>query len=204
MFVGHCAPAFALCRIAPRVPLWAGLLGVEIVDVGWSALILAGVERATLDPSLPGNPLVLEHMPYTHSLLGGALVAALAGAAGARAWGGRAGVALAGCVISHWALDLLVHRPDLTIAGAPPRLGLGLWTWPTVEFGVEVGGLLAAASWYTAGPDARRAWVAPLVAVLVALQAIVQFGPAPPSLDAMAVGGVLVYLGAPAWVARRG
>ena len=33
----------------------------------------------SLDPSLPSNPLVLEHMPYTHSLLGTAVWAGLAG-----------------------------------------------------------------------------------------------------------------------------
>jgi hypothetical protein len=31
-------------------------------------------------------------------------------------------------VFSHWALDLVVHRPDLPLwPGASPKVGLGLW-----------------------------------------------------------------------------
>ena len=32
------------------------------------------------------------------------------------------------CVLSHWALDLIAHIPDLPLyPGESPRIGLGLW-----------------------------------------------------------------------------
>ncbi len=68
MFVGHFSVAFVAQRVEPRVLLWALLLAAQLVDVAW-ALLLAGRERASLNASLPSNPLVLEHMPYSHSLL---------------------------------------------------------------------------------------------------------------------------------------
>ena len=68
MFVGHYSAAFIAKRLEPRLPLWSLLLAVQLVDVVWAVLVLLGIERATIDFSLPGNPLVLSYMPYTHSL----------------------------------------------------------------------------------------------------------------------------------------
>ena len=55
--------------MAPRTPLFALFVAVQLVDILWASFILAGVEHAALDPSLASNALVLYHMPYTHSLL---------------------------------------------------------------------------------------------------------------------------------------
>ena len=41
-------------------------------------------------------------------------------------------------MVSHWLIDLLVHRPDLTLAGRPPALGLGLWNHPWIEIPLEL------------------------------------------------------------------
>ena len=68
MFAGHYAAALAAKAAEPRAPMWTLVAGAQLVDIGWSALIIAGVERGRSDPSLPGSPLVLEHMPWTHSL----------------------------------------------------------------------------------------------------------------------------------------
>ena len=68
MFVGHYAAALAAKAIEPRAPLWTLAAGCQLVDIGWSAFIIAGIERASVDPTLPGSSLVLEHMPWTHSL----------------------------------------------------------------------------------------------------------------------------------------
>jgi hypothetical protein len=44
-------------------------------------------------------------------------------------------------VMSHWVLDLIVHRPDMPVLpgdlGHLPRFGLGLWTRPQVSAAVE-------------------------------------------------------------------
>ena len=68
----------------PRAPLWSYVVASQLVDWGWSGLVMAGVERLRLDPSLPGSHLVLEYMPWTHSLPG-ALVWAVGGALAAKA-----------------------------------------------------------------------------------------------------------------------
>ncbi len=80
MFVGHYSASFLGQTLAPRVPLWVFLLAAQLVDVAWALFILLGVERFHLDPSLASNPLVLEYMPYTHSLVGTVAWAGLAAA----------------------------------------------------------------------------------------------------------------------------
>jgi hypothetical protein len=85
------------------------------------------------------NPMDLHHMPYTHSLLGAALWAAAFGLLvgfGTRRREAAIGAAIV--VLSHWFLDLIVHIPDLTLFGAPPKLGLGLWNHPLAEMPLEI------------------------------------------------------------------
>ena len=54
-------------------------------------------------------------------------------------------------------LDLLVHRPDLTLAGDPPKLGLGLWNIPLLEMPLEIALTLGATVAAFAAPrDDRR------------------------------------------------
>jgi hypothetical protein len=115
-------------------------LAVQLVDVLWAGFVLMGIERLRLDPSLPSNPLVLEYMPYTHSLIGTLLWAGIAGFA-ARRWLGSvaAAGAVAAAVASHWLLDVIVHRPDMTLWGAEPKLGLGIWNHPAAALLLELG-----------------------------------------------------------------
>jgi hypothetical protein len=63
MFVGHYAAAFATKAIEPKTPLWTLAAGSQLIDIGWSSLVMAGVEHASADPSLPGSTLVLYDMP---------------------------------------------------------------------------------------------------------------------------------------------
>src|SRR4051794_7387762 len=81
MFVGHYAAALAAKAAQPRAPFWTYVLGAQVVDMAWAGLILAGVEKMSLDPSLPGSPLVLSSMPYPHSLPAAAAWALAAGLA---------------------------------------------------------------------------------------------------------------------------
>src|SRR3546814_1211023 len=84
-------------------------------------------------------PMALYHMPYTHSLLCAALCAARFAALVGFVTRRRAAAVGAGLVVlSHWLLDLIVHIPDLTLFGAPPKLGLGLWNHPLIEMPLEI------------------------------------------------------------------
>lgn len=87
-------------------------------------------------------------------------------------------------------LDLLVHRPDLTLTGGEQKFGLGLWNYPWIAIPLELGLTLWAFFFYlrqTRGP------VAPplvLLALLLAAQAINWFAPTPPA------AGPALYLAA--------
>jgi len=211
MFVGHYAAALAAKAAEPRAPLWTYVAGAQLIDIGWSSLIIAGVEKVSLDPSLPGSALVLSHMPYTHSLPA-VLIWALAAAFAGRwllklPWG--AAWMLAAVVFSHWLLDLLVHRPDLELWFGGPKVGLGLWNLATPEQAVEIGLLGLAAMAWTASRKAagRSAWPAALFfALLVAVQITAMLTPMGGGVVSMGVSALAVYLAVTvvAWLVDRG
>ena len=191
MFIGHWAPAFAAAAISPKAPRLGTLfVAGQLVDWGFAAFAIFGVEKLRIVPGITVmNPMDLYYMPYTHSLLG-SVVWAAAFALIILIWQRNlVGAFIAGAVVlSHWFLDLLVHRPDLTLAGTPPKMGLGLWNYPFIEIPLELGITIAAFVWYvrrTRGPI-----VPPLVllALLIIIQANSWFGPQPAEI------GLLAYL----------
>ena len=95
-----------------------------------------------------------------------------------RAAGGLAALV----VLSHWFLDLLVHVPDLTLAGSPPKLGLGLWNHPAIEMPLELGLTFGALWLYVRRKRPAPLRVGVLAAVLLALQAVNWFGPVEPEV----------------------
>jgi membrane-bound metal-dependent hydrolase YbcI (DUF457 family) len=210
MFVGHYAASLAAKAIEPRAPLWTYVIAAQLIDIGWSGLVMAGVEKLRIDPSLPGSSLDLFHMPYTHSLPA-VVVWSLAAAGLARAalrlpW--AAAILIGLTVFSHWLLDLLVHRPDLELWFGGPKAGLGLWNYPVPEQAVEIGLLaLAAAAWaWLRGRQGQALWpVLVFVAVLVAIQIVAMVMPSdggPTSLGATALA-VYLAVGVLAWAADR-
>lgn len=177
MFVGHYAAAFAAKTVEPRAPLWTYILGAQLIDVAWGGLVMAGVEKMSLDPSLPGSPLVLEHMPFTHSLPAAVLWGVAAGLACRflLKLPGRASAFVGIVVFSHWLLDLLVHRPDLELWFGGDKVGFGLWNHPVQEQAVEMGLLgLTAAAWMWSVGKARRSALPGLIfiAALIGVQLI--------------------------------
>ena len=203
MFIGHFAPAFAAAAITNESPRLGTLfIAAQLVDWAFFTFALIGVEHLRIVPGITAmNPMDLYHMPYTHSLLGSA---AWAAAFALVVWWFTRNVVMATwaalVVLSHWLLDLLVHRPDLTLAGGEDKLGLGLWNSPMVEMPLELGITALAFLWYvkrTKGP-----LLPPVVLGLTLLlfQAIDWFGPAPAAagpamyLTALAAYGLLTAL----------
>jgi peptidoglycan/LPS O-acetylase OafA/YrhL len=163
-------------------------LAGQLVDWAFFAFVLADIEHLRLAPRTSVmNPMDLYHMPYTHSLAG-----TLAFAAGFAALIGlvtrnRTGALLGGAVVvSHWFVDLLVHVPDLTLWGSPPKLGLGLWNYPAVAMPLELG--LTALGFFLL-IRARRPTprglipLALLAAMMLMVQAANWFGPQPTEPD---------------------
>lgn len=202
MFVGHYCAAFVAKRIEPRLPLWTLLLAVQLVDIFWGLFILLGIERASINFALPGNPLVLSYMPYTHSLPATVLWSTLAGMLGVMLWACgehklKLGLTLAAAVASHWFLDLLVHRHDLALWGDAHKVGLGLWNIPLLAYALEVGLLLGSVLllvFSAAWPRSRRKALGVLCVGLLFLQTASQFGATPANLQVMVLSALLIYL----------
>jgi hypothetical protein len=182
MFVGHYAAALAAKAIEPKAPLWTFAAGCQLVDIGWSSFIMAGVEHASADPALPGSALVLYDMPWTHSLPG-----SIAWSVGASIlcllllrlaiW---PSILVGLTVFSHWLADLLVHRPDLLLYPGGPKVGLGLWNFPVPEQAVEIGLIAVTGAMWAASRKAqgRSAWPAvAFITFLVALQIVAMLMP---------------------------
>jgi hypothetical protein len=187
MFIGHWAPALAAAAASKKAPPLAVLfIGAQLVDWAFFAFLLLGVEHMRVTPGISAmNPMDLYHMPYTHSLLGAAAFAGAVWLTRSLVLRDKAGALIgAAVVLSHWFLDLLVHVPDLTLAGSPPKLGLGLWNHPWIEMPLELALTFGALWWYwkARNPAPGRALV--LGAVLLVLQAVNWFGPVEPEVTA--------------------
>lgn len=201
MFAGHYAAALAAKAVEPRAPMWTLVAGAQLVDIAWGALILAGVEHGSIDPGLPGSALVLEHMPWTHSLPAALAwsVLALVAARWLLHLPMRAAIVIAAVVFSHWLTDLLVHRPDLEVYPSGPKLGFALWDMAVLEQAVEIG-LIAIAGIFWSAQRTRAgqaAWpAAAFVLLLVAVQIIAMLMPqhASETLTGMAPTAIAVYL----------
>jgi hypothetical protein len=186
MFIGHFAPAIALAtrKDAPSLPVL--LIGAQLVDWACFGFILIGVEKVRIVPGLTVmNPMDLYHMPYTHSLIGSiAFAGAFALLIGSALKSRRAAMIGFLVVLSHWFLDLIVHAPDLTLMGSPPKLGFGLWNYPMLEMPLEIGIVAAALLLFA---KKRGGWTVPLITlstVMALLQAVNWFGPPPMRIDA--------------------
>ena len=211
MFVGHYSAALAAKAAEPRAPLWALVAGCQLMDIGWSGLVMVGVEKMKIDPNLPGSPLDLYFMPYTHSLPG-----SLAWSVGAAVLArvilrlpARAALFIGLAVFSHWLLDLLVHRPDLALWFGGPKVGLGLWNYPLPEMALELGLVaMAGGAWIAKRRDLGMvAWPAVVfLAFLTVLQMVSSFGALGEDVvqdGAMALAAYLVAT-AVAWAVDRG
>lgn len=205
MFIGHWAPAFAAAAISKNSPKLGTLfIAAQLVDWAFFLFAIVGVEKMRIEPGATAmNPMDLYHMPYTHSLLGSMVwaIALLAILLLAKRQLVTAGIA-ALVVLSHWFIDLLVHRPDLTLAGGETRFGFGIWNYPVIAIALELGITIAAFLWYvqrTKGPI-MPPWI--LLGFLLLIQAINWFGPEPTEAGIVMYGSALLSFGLAAWIAR--
>lgn len=186
MFVGHYAASFAIKPLAKDVPLWFLFIAAQFLDILFFPFAVAGIESFRLVPHFTESThFELPFMPYTHSLLG-ALLWSAAGFAFARIWFGRrvkrptlAAFAVALAIFSHWLLDLIVHTPDLPLAGNDTlKLGFGLWNHVAAAYVVEALLLIGALVLYLRqAPAAVKSKMTVFVLVLLAINAVNMFGP---------------------------
>jgi hypothetical protein len=202
MFVGHFGLAFGAKKAAPTVSLGALFLACQFADLLWPLLLLLGVEQVAITPGITTvTPLDFVSYPYSHSLLmlcvWGLLIGAVYVVATRSAI--AAGVTLGLLVVSHWVLDVIVHRPDmpLTPTGAT-RLGLDLWSSLAATFVVEFAIFGAGVYIYARATTARdRIGSIGLWALVVFLGVVMVanvLGPPPPTVSAIAWAAQAMWL----------
>jgi hypothetical protein len=212
MFVGHYGLAFAAKNFAPRVSLGTLIFATWWIDFLWAPLVLMEIEFARVNPFLKGVVLLdLYDQPISHSLAGMVLWASLLAFGHfffKRNW--RDAAIVGGVVISHWMMDLIVHREDLPV-WFDSTTGLGLGAWNLTEFSIllELGILAFGFLLYckaTTPKDRAGNWGPWSLAIfLVVLLFGVFLGPPPPSvgLFAWAMLAQLLIVAYAAWFDRH-
>lgn len=206
MFIGHFALGFAAKKAAPRTNLALLMVAPLFLDVLFPGLVLAGIEKMHVEP---GNtavfPIALDAVDWSHSLAMAALWSVLYGAfVWAVTKDERSSWLCAALVLSHWALDVVAHRPDMPLwPGSDVKLGFGLWYSVPATLAVELfmwGGALLLYFRATT-PTARKGTVGPIVfAAFVTLSYFGSiFGPPPRSVEefnvvAMASGLLIPFV----------
>lgn len=203
MFIGHYGASFAAKAVDKRIPLWVLFVAAQLVDIFWTIFVLTGVERVRIVPGITvASPLDFVFYPYTHSLVASLAWGALAMVVyrvlrpGAGAW--RTAFIVGLVVVSHWVLDLLVHRPDLALYDDAMKVGFGLWNFPLIESALEIALLFGGMFYYfrttkAATQSGKYAmWIFGIVmSVLFVLSGL---GPPPPDTSSIAVVGLILYL----------
>ena len=205
MLIGHYGAAFALKSAERRVSLGVLFVATQFVDMLWIVLVLAGAEKVRLSPS-PGAPIEFSYYPWSHSLVMSVVWAAAAFLLVRLLpiYKGRhhthAALVVAACVLSHWFLDLPMHRADLPVGFHGPYLGFGIWNSPTLGLLVEIV-TLAAGFWIYRRKARPNYGLLVLALFLVVVLVINTYGPPPSNVAALASSGLAfyVFVAAVAW-----
>jgi membrane-bound metal-dependent hydrolase YbcI (DUF457 family) len=194
MLLGHFGVALAAKRLAPRTSLGTLILAAQFLDLLWPIFLLLGWERVQIRPGLMrASPFDFEHYPISHSLLAALIWSAVVAAAYVvfrRYPRGAAVIALV--LVSHWFLDVAMHRPDLPLwpGLSSPLIGFGLWNSIGATVLVELAMLGAGVAVFTGVTSPRdrigTGALAALVAFLVVIFAAGLIAPPPPSARAAA------------------
>jgi FtsH-binding integral membrane protein len=193
MFIGHFGVGLGAKKPAPFISLGTLFLAAQFLDLLWPTFVLLGWEHVIIQP---GNtkltPLNFSYFPFSHSLLMAVVWGIFFGLVYFMIKRNYKGAVILGlCVLSHWVLDLLVHRPDLPLfPGNSPLVGFGWWNYPvlavTVESLIFIIGLLL----YLRATKAKNKvgsyafWALILFLVLIYISNL--FGPSPTSVKAVA------------------
>lgn len=212
MLLGHYGVAFAAKRAIPRTSLGTLTLAAQLLDEIWPILLVLGVEQVRIVPGLmAANPLDFVYYPFTHSLAAAIVWSIVLGVI--YYWirrNRRSAMIVGALVLSHWILDLPMHRPDLQLwPGSSVRVGLGAWrSIPltiVLELTVFLGGLVVYLR-TTRTRDRVGSWA--LWSMVVVLLIIFFSGftsPPPPNERALAFFALGIWLFVPwsYWIDRH-
>jgi hypothetical protein len=192
VFVGHFAVGFMAKRAAPRVSLPVLFAAVSFLDILWPLFIVTGIEHARIVPGITAaSPLDLHDYPWSHSLVMSLVWSVVFAAPLFFTKRTRDALVVAGCVFSHFVLDLVTHRPDMLLApGTTEKYGFGLWNALVPAVLVEAALFAAGIAVYVKSTRAVSKmgsiglWA--LVAVLTLSWLSGVLGPPPPGIEIVA------------------
>jgi hypothetical protein len=196
LFIGHYGLGLAGKHLAPQASLGILVAAVSLLDLLWPVFLLLGWEQVLIEP---GNtrftPLNFLSYPISHGLVavvGWATLSAVIYQLVARY--PRGAIVVWFGVISHWFLDLVVHRPDLPLYAGSEHYGFGLWNHPKATIVVE-GLIFLSGVWFYLRSTQAKHWIGKwimwaFVLVLAAFYAANAFGPQPPGVKTIAVAAI--------------
>ncbi len=221
MFLGHYGVAFAAKRVAPRTSLGALTFAAQFLDELWPILLLLGVEQVTIAPYLISRqsstvpservplsvtPIDFTYYPFSHSLVMAIVWGILVGGAyfllrhyGRGAW------IVGALVVSHWFLDLPMHRADLPLwpGTSSPKVGWGLWNSVPATYVIEFAIYAIGIALYLRATRARDrigSWGLWAYILVLAILYVMSNGSPPPSERALAWSALGIWLFVPwAW-----
>jgi hypothetical protein len=201
MFIGHFGVAFGAKKITPALSLGLFFIAVQFLDLLWPILILLHIEHAAIVPGITKmSPIDFTDYPISHSLLMSVIWGILFGSI---FWlvkkDFRSALILGLCVVSHWVLDIVVHRPDLPLyPGNSQKLGFGLWNYPVIEPVIEMLIFLAGFILYLKTTVSKNAigkyglWV--LIAFLIFSHFYSFFSPEPTDIGSVAWSAQIIWV----------
>jgi hypothetical protein len=201
MFVGHYSVAFAIKSDENRIPLWVLFVAVQFLDYIWATLVLLGIEKLRVIKGFTAGSMIDSYYhPYSHSLAAVLIWSALGALVYKKSWQARASnfaALLVGvAVFSHWILDFIAHPRDLAIYDNRWKVGLGLWNYRGLEFGLEIALLAGGIILYLARnamSKARKMAVIGFGIALVVVQVGDTFVPRTPLSDKATAMGVWIF-----------
>jgi LexA-binding, inner membrane-associated putative hydrolase len=201
MFIGHYGVGFGGKKIDDRPSLGTLFFAAQFLDLIWPVFILTGIESVKIVPGImAANPLDFTYYPYSHSLL----FAIIWGILFASVYflirkNLKGSILLGSLVVSHWVLDLIVHRPDLPLfPWGDLKVGLGLWNSVPLSIIVEIIIYSLGIYFYLSATKAKHKtgnfalWG--LIIFLGAIYIANVFSAPPPSAEAIGIAGLSQWL----------
>jgi len=206
MFIGHFGVALAAKPIAPKTSLGTMMLATSLPDLLGFLFLIVGIEHFSIQPGITAaNPLNLYDIPLSHSLAMDVVWGALfAGIYYFARRDSRGALVAFMAVISHWLLDFVSHRPDISFApGVNKYVGLGLYdsikATLIVEGLVWAIGIVVYVSYTYAEKRAGIYGFWGIVVLLTALWSSGIAGPPPPNAATVEIANVIIFSLVVAW-----
>jgi hypothetical protein len=201
MFAGHVGAALAVGRAERRVNVGVFVAAALLLDVVLWLFLLLGWESVAIPDNFASTHQPEFVFPFSHglaaSLVWSVLAAVAAWAACARLGSARAraAVLVGAAVFSHWVIDVVVHQPEMPLAGAnSPKVGFGLWQNLPIALAVEAVIVAIGLFLFVPGSGLSRGKSIALTALTLVILAFTMAGmtiaPPPPSAQAMAASSL--------------